>query len=254
MGSSVAKRATTAVQEKPAANRLPALAAKIERHHKATYRAFGYALDRALHCGDCLIEAKGLVKHGEWLPWLKANTTIGERQAQKYMNLARNRALVEAGKYELGADLPINDAVALLAKPKPVEEDDEPDEDEPEDEPEWYSILDAPFAMKVGKGRKTRTEAEKDAEEWRKHIAGLERKPMGEVCVITADKLHAMSWSCSVTHETTEAEDAAIVKEARVESFRESYLTVVEECLNQSELDAEQDLVLSRLRKIAKRK
>ena len=63
-----------------------------------------------------------------------------------------------------------------------------------------------------------------------------------------------MSWSCSVTHETTEAEDAAIVKEARVESFRESYLTVVEECLNQSELDAEQDLILSRLRKIAKRK
>jgi Protein of unknown function (DUF3102) len=257
MASSVAKRTATAV-EKPTQDPLPALAAKIERHHKATYRALGYGLDRALRCGDCLIEAKGLVKHGEWLPWLKANTTIGARQAQNYMNLARNRAEIEAGKYATDSHLPIREAVALLAKPsEPVEEDDDeskPDEDEPEDEPEWYAVLNAPLGAKVGRGRKTKAEAEKDAEEWRQHNAGLERKPRGEVCVITADKLHAMSWSCSVTPETTEAEDAAIVKEAKVESFREGYLAVVQECLSPSELDAELDLIRGRLREIAKRK
>jgi hypothetical protein len=170
----------------------------------------------------------------------------------------RHPSKIEAGKYATDSHLPIREAVALLAKPsEPVEEDDDeskPDEDEPEDEPEWYAVLNAPLGAKVGRGRKTKAEAEKDAEEWRQHNAGLERKPRGEVCVITADKLHAMSWSCSVTPETTEAEDAAIVKEAKVESFREGYLAVVQECLSPSELDAELDLIRGRLREIAKRK
>jgi hypothetical protein len=42
----------------------------------------------------------------------------------------------------------------------------------------------------------------------------FERKPEGKVCVITAEKLQAMGWSCAVTPWTRQAEDAAIVAKA----------------------------------------
>jgi len=116
MGNAVAKKET---------GRLPALAKKIEGHHKAVYGALGYVLDRAMKCGDCLIEAKALVKHGEWMDWMKENVSFSQTQANKYMTLANNREKVmqhATTKFTLGENLPINDAVALLAKPKPEPE------------------------------------------------------------------------------------------------------------------------------------
>ena len=37
---------------------------------------------------DRLIEAKALLPHGDWIPWLEANTEVIPRQSQKYMRLA----------------------------------------------------------------------------------------------------------------------------------------------------------------------
>jgi hypothetical protein len=62
----------------------------------------------------------------------------------------------------------------------------------------WHAILNMSMGMKVGPCRKTRAEAEADAEEWRQHIARLSRKPKGQVHVVTARKLGAMMLSCSV--------------------------------------------------------
>ncbi len=60
-----------------------------------------------------LIEAKALVKHGEWLPWLKEHCTISERTAQLYMRCAKQREVIESNTQPI-ADLSLNEAAALL--------------------------------------------------------------------------------------------------------------------------------------------
>jgi Protein of unknown function (DUF3102) len=46
------------------------------------------AAERAIEAGRALIEAKALVKHGEWLPWLREHCQLPERTAQLYMKIA----------------------------------------------------------------------------------------------------------------------------------------------------------------------
>jgi hypothetical protein len=67
------------------------------------------ALPRAIEAGQALIDAKRLLKHGEWLPWLKANCVFSERTARVYMQVARNP------KSAVGADS-IDAIVAASAK------------------------------------------------------------------------------------------------------------------------------------------
>jgi Protein of unknown function (DUF3102) len=76
-------------------------------------------------CGRALGDAKKLFAHGEWLPWLEANTEISPRQCQKYMQLAEHWHELEGriANAPAGAYLGINDALKLIAKPK-----DKPDE------------------------------------------------------------------------------------------------------------------------------
>jgi hypothetical protein len=63
-----------------------------------------------------LLEAKELVAHGEWLPWLQANCRLGERQARTYMRLARHRHRLESA---VTADLTITAAEALVGRARP---------------------------------------------------------------------------------------------------------------------------------------
>ena len=42
-----------------------------------------------LDIGDRLIEAKGMLTHGEWLSWLEDRVEFTERTAQRFMRLAR---------------------------------------------------------------------------------------------------------------------------------------------------------------------
>jgi len=55
---------------------LPDLAQAIEAEHHATVSAFRATLEHAIRCGELLLEAKKLLGHGDWLPWIKKNLTL----------------------------------------------------------------------------------------------------------------------------------------------------------------------------------
>ena len=73
-------------------------------------RAGGEAI---LTIGRCLIEAKDMLRHGEWLPWLNEQVELSERTAQKFMKLAR-----EWSNPNTLADLGASKALMLLALPE----------------------------------------------------------------------------------------------------------------------------------------
>lgn len=72
-------------------------------------RAGGEAI---LTIGRCLIEAKDMLSHGEWLPWLTEQVEFSPRTAQNFMRLAR-----EWSNTQTLADLGASKALALLALP-----------------------------------------------------------------------------------------------------------------------------------------
>jgi hypothetical protein len=80
-------------------NRIPILAADIRRAHAAAQKAEKVSAKCAIEAGHSLIEAKSLVKHGEWLPFLK-EAGIPERTAQRFMALAHSGL-----KYDTVSDL-----------------------------------------------------------------------------------------------------------------------------------------------------
>lgn len=59
-----------------------------------------------------LIEAKEMLSHGAWLPWLEAQAQFSEKTAQNYMRVAR-----EFPNPQLVADLGVRKALALLELP-----------------------------------------------------------------------------------------------------------------------------------------
>ena len=73
-------------------------------------RAGGEAI---LTIGRCLMEAKAMLPHGEWLPWLNEQAELSERTAQKFMKLAR-----EWTNPNTLADLGASKALMLLALPE----------------------------------------------------------------------------------------------------------------------------------------
>lgn len=66
-----------------------------------------------LTIGNGLIEAKGKLNHGEWLPWLTENVGYSEKKAENYMRIARNYS-----NPQLVADLGLRKALSLLALPE----------------------------------------------------------------------------------------------------------------------------------------
>lgn len=66
-----------------------------------------------LDIGKGLIEAKGMLSHGEWLPWLNEQIGYSERLAQRFMRLAREYTSNPTALSDLGA----TKALALLALP-----------------------------------------------------------------------------------------------------------------------------------------
>src|SRR6516164_3462768 len=95
-------------------NSLPDLAARIRAEHEAVSAAFRDSVRHAIAAGELLIEAKGQLGHGRWLPWLRDYCTISERTAQLYMRVANNRAEIENQMRSGVADLSLNEVAALL--------------------------------------------------------------------------------------------------------------------------------------------
>lgn len=66
-----------------------------------------------LRIGQCLIEAKQMLTHGEWLPWLQERVEFSERTATRFMRLAR-----EWTNQTALSDLGATKALALLVLPQ----------------------------------------------------------------------------------------------------------------------------------------
>jgi hypothetical protein len=100
------------------ADQLAALAREINDEHHKYERAVGECLAHARRVGQLLIDAKARCKHGEWEAWVQANLTFGDRQARKYMRIARSwdRGQIGTGS----SDLSINAALKLLAADEPA--------------------------------------------------------------------------------------------------------------------------------------
>lgn len=96
-------------------NRLPVLAAQIVEAHDVVGRSMRCAVEAAVEAGNRLNEAKGLLPHGQWIPWLQRNVPgLNPRTAQRYM-----RAADAAAKNDTVSFSTIK---ALIAKPKPLYE------------------------------------------------------------------------------------------------------------------------------------
>lgn len=61
-----------------------------ERHAKMD-RLAKDALENAIRIGELLTNEKDKCKHGEWLPWIKANVQFSDRTANTYMRLFANK-------------------------------------------------------------------------------------------------------------------------------------------------------------------
>ena len=91
-------------------NRLTVLADEVRRLHREAEDAVKTMTARAIEAGTLLIEAKGLVKHGEWLLWLE-HAEIQPRLAQMYMRLARHRDKCETVSHLKKALTAVSDAL-----------------------------------------------------------------------------------------------------------------------------------------------
>jgi hypothetical protein len=88
------------------------LAERINAEHDQAQAALRDGLLHARTAGDLLIQAKGLVRHGEWLPWLQEHCRVAERTAQAYMRVAREWE--QLAKSATVADLTFREASRLL--------------------------------------------------------------------------------------------------------------------------------------------
>lgn len=102
-----------------------------------------------LTIGRCLIEAKDMLPHGEWLPWLNERVEFSERTARNFMRLAR-----EWTNRQTLADLGASKALTLLALPA----------EEREQFMEDHNVIDM-SARQLEQAIKERDEARKAAEE-----------------------------------------------------------------------------------------
>jgi hypothetical protein len=71
-------------------NQLAALAADIRSLHAGIRRGAEQIARDAIEAGRQLLEAKSLVRHGEWELWLRDNVDISPRTARLYMQLSRS--------------------------------------------------------------------------------------------------------------------------------------------------------------------
>lgn len=119
-------------------------------------RAGGEAI---LTIGRCLIEAKDMLPHGEWLPWLNERVEFSERTARNFMRLAR-----EWTNRQTLADLGASKALTLLALPA----------EEREQFMEDHNVIDM-SARQLEQVIRERDEARKAAEEAKEEVNTAEQ-------------------------------------------------------------------------------
>src|SRR5690242_3025151 len=81
------------------------IAAHVNESHRQCEQSLKQGLEHALEAGRLLLEAKGRLEHGQWLPWLQANCDVSERLAQKYMRVAKELPKLDPENTPRVADL-----------------------------------------------------------------------------------------------------------------------------------------------------
>jgi hypothetical protein len=81
---------------------------QINNHHTNAMKQANGAIESAKAAGELLLQVKAALPHGTWKSWLKAHLSVSERQAQRYMALARGKPVPLrklAGKTDTVSDL-----------------------------------------------------------------------------------------------------------------------------------------------------
>lgn len=85
------------------------------------------ALNGAIEIGRRLVEAKGMLPHGEWTAWLERDAQFSVRQAQRFMKLFEeyggSQQSLFGGNTTSVADLPYTKALKLLVIPEEEREE-----------------------------------------------------------------------------------------------------------------------------------
>lgn len=95
-------------------------AKRINEHVEAKRACEAKTVMHAVRVGQLLIEAKAIAPHGKFMPWVKANIAVSQREAQRYMMIASDEYFVEAveREYDTVSHLTIRKAVALAGRAK----------------------------------------------------------------------------------------------------------------------------------------
>lgn len=155
-----------------------------------------------LTIGRCLIEAKDMLPHGEWLPWLNERVELSERTAQKFMRLAQKWSNPSAL-----ADLGATKALMLLALPE--EERDEFIED--------HNVIDM-STRQLEQAIRERDEARKAAEAAKADASAAEQaraKMEADMAVVNASLAAARDEKQKADQEAARLENELAALKAR---------------------------------------
>ena len=194
-----------------------------------------------LTIGRCLIEAKEMLPHGEWLPWLNEKVAYSERTAQNFMAVARRYS-----NPQTLADLGMAKALALLALP-----DSERDEFVQD-----HNVIDM-SARQLKQALKERDEARKAAEAAKADASAAEQartKMEADMAVVNASLEAARAEKQKADQETARLEqELAGLKARPVEVAVETVVdeTALEEA--RAEAVAEMQAKLDEVREAQKR-
>ena len=95
---------------------LDELAATIRTANQGVANAATNLIEHALAAGDALLAAKQKIPHGRWLAWLKRECDLSDDRAERYMRVARGRAVLEGNSARL-RNLSLTGALQLLKPP-----------------------------------------------------------------------------------------------------------------------------------------
>ena len=175
-------------------------------------RAGGEAI---LTIGKGLIEAKALLSHGEWLPWLTEKVEFSESSAQRFMRLAR-----EWSNPSTLTDLGASKALQLLALPEAEREEFLGETHEVNGEEK--AVIDM-SARELAQAIKERDEALKAAAQAQADQTAAEqsRKKMAEDMALANERISGLNAEVEAqSAKAREAQDAAARLEKELNELR----------------------------------
>lgn len=149
-----------------------------------------------IQIGCCLEEAKALLSHGEWLPWLQERVELTERQAQRFMRLSR-----EWSNPTTLSDLGASKALSLLALEPAEREEFLAQIHEVDGEEKTVIDMSARELEQAIKERKEAMEAKERAEAERR-TAEAAREKMAQEALLATSRIETLTEEADRHYET----------------------------------------------------